>query len=645
MSPRLRPALALSALALAVACAGETDEGQSQVFVIATSGYGVASGTPLAVDGRWLAFLADEAASGGQDLNGDSDVLDQVAVVVDLLSKDETCLEVACQEVLWMDEELYLVCDEVQNGVDLGGAVGATDLVLLHWSPPADALPPAHVADLDRGSPRPAVSTGDLLFLASTEAPVLGGESSLRVVEPSFPETVRPVMTQDLGATLRPGLIGSDEGLVFAVLDETVEGRDLNGDTDTSDTHVLALLDGTGDASSSGYEYLLRSTGLAVADADTPLRASSTGANDWLVGLLVDEASQGENLNVFDGTVLPPSWQASPCVALGQDADQLDQVLFAVDFAAWDLNPLVTPPVNTGIAGVDRVLVVGDAVATIQREADENDCPLNGDGDALDRVLRWMRIDTGNANGSNEGPLRATSSLLALDADLPGPARAVAELDGVLVVQVDEAADGRDHDGVPGTDRDLIAWARPQAGSSAFLFDHSAVGQDPSYATATWMAEQPGRTRLGVAYAESSNGDILNGDGDTLDSMPTWADLVGSPSRLSFPGLGNACVADNAGITLANGYGFYRFDEAANSLGDANGNGTTDDILLLRVGLTSGSFSNMGALNTLARPGVETEADGIGTGAAYLLDETILGFDLNGDADATDLVPRYFQLP
>jgi hypothetical protein len=641
MTSRSRTALVSLVALLAAACSGGTDE-ESQVFVVSTSEYGVASTTPLAIDGRWLAFLADEAASGARDLNGDTDVLDSVAVVVDLVAKRETCLEVACQELLWVDEELYLVCDEALHGVDLGGALGATDLVLLHWSPPSDALPPAHVADLDRSSPRPAVSTGELLFLASTEAPALGGESSLQVVDPAFPRTARPVLTQDLAETLSPRLLGEDEGLVFAALDETLEGRDLNGDGLVDDGLVLALLDGTGDVTPTGHEHLLRSTGLAVADADTPLRAASTGAGAWLVAFLVDEAAQGANLNRFDDGALPPSWKAAPCAL---DADQLDRVLHAIDFQPWDADPLTTPPINTGIAGVDRVLVVGDAVATIQLEADENDCVLNGDGDALDRVLRWMRVDSGVPNGSSEGPLKSPSDLHALDASLAGPALAVGVLDGVLVVQVDEAADGRDLDGDGNEDRALLAWVRPQAASDAFDFDHNAAGDPPRFATATWMAEQPGRTRLGVAYAETSNDEVLNGDGETLDSMPTWADLTGSPQRLAFPGLGNACVATNAGITLANGYGFYRFDEAANSLGDANGNGTTDDVLLLRVNLSSGSFTNMGALNTLERSAIETEADGVGTGAAYLFDESILGFDLNGDDDPSDLVPRYFLLP
>ena len=159
------------------------------------------------------------------------------------------------------------------------------------------------------------------------------------------------------------------------------------------------------------------------------------------------------------------------------------------------------------------------------------------------------------------------------------------------------------------------------------------------------MGELPGRTRLGVAYAESSNGVVLNGDGDTLDSVPTFADLIpGSPRRLSFPGAGLALVQDNAGISLANGWGFFRVSETAHGF-DVNANGQPDDVLLFRLGLGNGVLANMGALNTLDRPSIETEADGIGQGAAFLFDETIIGSNISGDNDALDLVPRFFRLP
>ena len=65
----------------------------------------------------------------------------------------------------------------------------------------------------------------------------------------------------------------------------------------------------------------------------------------------------------------------------------------------------------------------------------------------------------------------------------------------------------------------------------------------------------------------------------------------------------------------------------------------------MRVNLTSGVANNMGILNTLTRPAIGSEPDGTGMGAAFLFDEGLLGTDLNGDGDSTDLVPRFFELP
>ena len=646
-SRSLRAGLALAPLVLLAACSSD-DESNSNanVFVVGSSQFGVAAGTPLEVNNNWLAFLADEAASGGMILNGDTDALDQVAVAVEILSKAETNLGVAATDLAWLGSELYIVTDEASGDVDFSGVNGLTDLVLLHWNSTMMGGP-VFIAALDRNSTKSIVVVGETLFFASDVAGSVAGESSLMAIDVAFPETPRVVMTTDAVGPLAPSLLGEDEGLIFAALNENTEGRDLNGDGNVDDSHVLALMDGTGLVDNTGYALLLRNTDLAIAGDLSPYRARSTGANDWLVGVLVDEAAQEANFNVFDGFVLPSSWQASTCVAGGQDSDTLDQVLHAIEFQLWNINPLVTPPINTGLAGTDRVLIVGNAIATICEESDENDCSLNGDPDADDRMLRWIRVNSAEGNGSSGGPLRQTTSMIALQRGLPGTARAVAVLDDRFVVQIDEDADSRNWDSNAGNDRELLGWVDPLGGSSAFTFDHNpgtAPGQ-VFYAVASWMSEQPGRTRLGVAFSERSNNVDLNGDGDTLDSMPTWADFTGSPTRLSFLGLFQACVANNAGITLSNGWGFYRFDEMANGFGDANGNGQTDDILLLRVNLSSGLFTNMGFLNTLARPSIEAEDDGVSAGAAFLFDETIGGTDLNGDGDAFDLVPRYFQLP
>lgn len=635
--------LALALLGALAGCGGSDTDLTTTVFVIETSEYGVASGTPLAVEGDWVAFLADEAASGGTDLNGDGGLpLDSVAVAVNVVSKVETNLGVAATDLFWVGSELYLVVDELLDQHEHGGTVATTDLVLMYWH---DGMAqPVFAAALDRASVPAALAVGETVFFAGTGTPLDPMRSSLGAIDVNFPGTPREVFTQDTVGPLSPRLIGAQDGLVLCYLDENVELRNLNGDTSgmETDTHVLALLDGTGFADAGGYTLSLRNTGLAISGSDSPYRAVSQGVGDWLFGFLVDETAQEKNFNVFDGSAsIPPTWRIPACQSV-PDTDMDDRVLHALRFAAWDADPVTNPPYNTGIAGTDRVLIVGDAVATIALEEDENDCVFNGDGDPDDRILRWIRMD-GGAFGSLGGPVTNSSLMIALDEFLAGPALSVAEVDDVFVVQCDEEADGRDYDGDAPTKRDLLGWLDPLESTPSWKFNHGTAST--FWATATWMGELPGRTRLGIAYAESSNGEDLNGDDDQDNSVPTFADLLpGAPRRLSFPYVGVGLEETNAGIALANGWGYFRASELEHG-SDYNGNGQPDDILLFRIGLGNGVLVNMGALNTLDRPSIETEVDGIGNVGAFLFDETIIGSNVSGDMDAFDLVPRFFRLP
>ena len=76
-----------------------------------------------------------------------------------------------------------------------------------------------------------------------------------------------------------------------------------------------------------------------------------------------------------------------------------------------------------------------------------------------------------------------------------------------------------------------------------------------------------------------------------------------------------------------------------------NGNGTDDDLLLIRTDLITGQTGNMGVLNDLSRPAIATESDGVSGGGAFLFDERILGSDQNGDLDTIDFAVRYFTFP
>jgi hypothetical protein len=622
--------LAVSLLGLGACGGGDDGETESNAFHVSTTPFGVEASTPVAIDAMWLAFLADEESSGAADLNGDTEVDDQVAVVVNLNTKFVSNTRVAARELAWLDGELYLVVDEILDERNWGGASEKTELVLLRWSEEAGSAD--FVDTLDRASDPAITVVGDTLFYASDATSVGASRSSLFAIDAAAPGIGREVPTRDSVEALSPRLIGEDDGLLFLALNETTESRDLNGDADTDDT-ILALLDGTGKAHDTGYDRYLRSTELAISSTSSPYRARLVEAGDWLLGFLVDEDSQGQtSLNLFDGTP-PPSWKAGDCV---DDLDADDRVLHVIEFANWDADPSTDPPINTGVVGSDRVLIVDDAVATISYEIDEGPaegCSLNGDHDQDDRVLRWFRN-----NGA--GPEKSEDRLLALDADLPGPAMAVAELDGVFVIQCDEAADDRDHDGSSETSRSLIAWLDPQATDPTWTFEHH---DSNPWATATWMGELPGRTRLGVAYAESANAKDINADGDTADSIPTFVALrTDDDPRIVFEGWTFAVVPDRPGISLVTGWGFYRVDEAEHGK-DLNGNGTMDDVLLVRSSFSGNHPSVlMGALNTLDRSAIDAEADGLSYGGAFLFDETISGTNLSGDSDSQDLVIRHF---
>jgi hypothetical protein len=639
-SPFLSPLAVLTFVSCLVlsGCSGSEDDDVTNEFVVHNSKFAMAPSSALSTNGALLFFPASEAASGNQDLNNDGNSGDDdVAIVVNMPGNTETNLGLASTQAVWVGNDLYLVVDEVLDGRDHGGTTAISELVLMHWNSAQGT--PMFVATLDRRSTLGMVSVGETLFFASDDAPGIATESSLYAIDAAFPHTPRNVFTQNATNGLRPRLIGEQDGLVLLTLSETYDNAELNGDGNIDDAFILALLDGTGVVEASGYNLNLRSTELAIESASAPMRAKSTGAHDWLLGFLVDEADQEVNLNTFGGGGLPSSWEPNPSNPCN-DTDQTDTVLHAIRFAVWDADTMNNPPVNTGLAGNSRVLIAGDALATLCSEADENDCILNSDGDDTDVMLRWIRIDGIMPPLSSGGPNVGDGQMLALQTGLPGSAMSVAELSGAFVIQCSELKDGRDHDGNSSTDRNLIAWLDPQDGAPVWRFNHGTGV--PFFATATWMAEQPGQTRVGLAFAESSNTTDLNDDGDMQDSMPTWAALSGG--RMTFLGRFLAADKDNAGITLANGFGFFRFSEPEHN-SDSNGNGNNTDILLVRVDFASGLATNMGILNTLQRAGIETDEDGSGGGGVLLFQENLIGTNLNGDGDTSDYVPRFFQLP
>lgn len=624
-------------IVLLAACGGGGGS-STPSFAVRTTAQSWAQGTPIVASGRNVAFLAAEDVTGpaGTDFNGDGDLNDEIAVAVDTATNQERVLNVAARELAWIGNELYLVTDENEDDTDWNVDGDKADLVLLHWSAAANAV--QLVDSLDATGSVHAIARGTNLFYASATVPVGAMATNVRVVSSSTPMASTQVPSTDVTGPLTASLVAIDEGLVFLALDETAEPRDLNGDADTTDTVVLGLLDATFVAGT------IQSTGLALASATTPVRAKANGSHDWQVGFLVSEAAQGA-LNLNDPAMFGASWQPTQCSG-HSDSDTNDQVLHYLQFAAWLANPVASPVRNTGLVGTQRVCIASSFIATLSLESDEGTCDLNSDGDTTDRIVRWTQIV---ASPAPILPLNEEPNLHAV-ADVPGGTRGLAELDGRFVALISEADDEIDQDG-GGLTHDLLAWILPSTTPHAWDFTHGSGNN--TFVGATFMSELPDRTRLAVALPENIEGANINAhvpavageDTDTNDSVPTFADFSNA-NTLSFPGVAVAVDADNAGIVVSKNYAFYRVSEADDAR-DWNGDGDETDIVLFRTSLQQGTSTPTAILNNLVLGGQATPAvivDTVGTplGAALVVDETLVGSDVNQDG-TQHFVVEYFR--
>lgn len=646
MSRRALPTTPLCLVPLlCLACGGGGDgNGDAPpVFVIRNTPHATLADTPLVSSDQYLAYLAVEATTGmgGTDLNGDTDVLDAVPAVKNMNSGSTSVVGAAVdlslpaeETLLWDNHTLFLVVDEGVDDEDWTLDLDLDDRVLLCWGP--GDTQPTFVAELSGSADPVMLAAGGRIYYVGADAPSATGESDLFYVDvanagtaPGLPVRVATNVADSGANGVRVTLLGQRAGLVFATLDETLEGV-LNGDALADDTSVLALLDGRDAAG------VLLNAARAVPP-NTPLAARRAGGT-YLAAFLVDEAAEGVNLNAPG--LFSPAWQPAAC-SLVDDVDTNDDVLFWVDFEAFEANAMTGAPTNTGLVGGGWVYVIDGFVGTLSLESSEGSgagCDLNGDGDQSDRIFRWVAATTPVL------PPTDPAKLLALAIAVPGGTGGVLSLqDDKWVVLVDEGADGRNHDGRPGN-RDLLALHDPDNAGTGWNFDQGGS----TFAGVSWMAADPSTSaRFLGALTEDSLDVDLNGDSDKTDSVPTFpfeADL----NQLDFPGLGVAVEPGNAGIVTARGVGFYRVSEAAEGI-DINGDSDMADHYLQRLSL-SGSFPAefMGPLNNVFRSAVTPGPGGQPFGVAWVANEAMVGaagVDLNGDGDGADLVVRWSKFP
>lgn len=635
--------LVLTALpCLAAACGSGGSDGSS--FEINTTDSAAVPSAPLVVEGDWLIYFASEGFSGpvGTDFNGDGDTLDQVAVALNLASGVETNLAVAARGATALGSEVFLAVDEADGNTDFDS--GPATKVLLHWNSTVGLEFVDELADVAG----PLVSANGRLYYASASAPGVD-ETNLRTLTAAAPTAPVVVGNEIGGGALVAQLLEERTGLLFCELDESDNGADQNGDGDTLDDHVLALLDTT-DAAGR-----LKSTALAMADSAAPLAADLVAPGDWLVAFLVDEAAQ-DATNFNDQALFSQPLLTENCGV--SDADALDQVLFFLDFATFLSG--ASQPVNTGLAGHDRVLAFDGFVATISDES-EAGCNLNaatGDADTNDHVARWVEAAVPIA------PARLSAQMHALATAIPGGSFGLSVLGDRLIAVVDEDEDSSNLDGKV-QDHELVGWLDPSLSTPTWHFSHQSStrshgtgifdsdGDSEPFAGTSWMAAEAVGGRLGIVFLEEVPGTNPNvgslntnlncaavqKDTDKTDGLPVWADFESGPT-LDFDGMGYAVDKANAGITIVDNFAFFRVSESDDNR-DYNADGQINDIVLFRNPLNTCGPVPMATSSLVAGQAIVTDGT---RGAAFLSSESQADVDFNGDGDKTDLVARWFKL-
>lgn len=622
-------------LLLLGACA-ESDE--STAFVVRNSATSSPLASAVVTGGNRFVYVAAENTTGsGTDLNGDTDTADLVAFTALFTETTPTNIGIAIEEAFVVGEAVFLVVDEADDDTEYGGT-GAFEIVLLHWDPETETETFVDVIDNDANFTT-GVVVGSSLFYVKGSVASGASLTNLRRVDATAPTTPVAINSSDAAGFEDVNIMGEDEGMIFVRASESENATVLNGDADQVDETILCLLDGT---SVTGE---LESTGLALADQDSPLSARLISTGDWVVGCLVDEAEQGVvSLNDHTDTGFTQPFLPGACLGMTEDTDTTDEVLHWIRFG-----DLVADTVgaigNTGLAGTGRVLAVGTAVATLSDEADAL-CDLNGDGDMSDLVARWVDA-TANA------PYVTSDTILrAVETTLPGGAMGLSSLSDRLVCAISEAGENINIDGEV-DDHALVAWVDPADGSSGtwtVMHPTGGVGTGVSgepFAGTTWMAAESRLGRLGMTYSERVPNLNLNSnvacsfiqkDSDAIDALPVWADFGTGPT-LDFDGLGFGVSETAPGIEVSGGSAFFRVDEFADNR-DWNSDGDKSDLVLFRNPLTSCNPVAMGTSSPGAGGSVTLSP---GNGGAFLTSESASGSDLNDDGDMTDFVLRWFS--
>lgn len=518
----------------------------------------------LTGSGELQAFVVPEFSQDGTDLNGDGDVLDQIAYVYDFATGELTGLGLAQDGPLVVEGNLvaFGVRESSEGASDLN-ADGDTDDDVLHVYDSATGVTTntgLAVAGV------PALGIGTVVFLVPEEFQAgddLNGDGdALDFVLHAY--DARTQVTTNAQRAVVTGPSFHDHAFAITT-DEASAQADLNGDGDLTDVSIFEL-----------YDLLLgglEQTPAALASASPPL---AVGVDDWVA--LLDEGEMQLDLN-GDGDELDGVWHDidphggaqlatgfSSLSGFGSISDGSVFGLIAMEVAGVDVNadgdqldtyavlhdPLHGQSFSTDLAlGALPLALAGGYLAFAVNESAQG-ADRNGDLDLDDDVLHLCAIASGSVTDTGF----AVADLVAV-----GPG---------LLLWLDESQDGLDRN-ADGDALDLVL-AKFQPGAPTL--ENLGLASTPPLIAVT------GSFAL-VSISEADQGRDLNGDGDLLDAVP-WRIELGFPLD-SAPELETNLASATAGqgTVLADGRGLVTLSEADEGL-DLNGDGDQLDAVLHR---------------------------------------------------------------
>ncbi|NOT29770.1 MAG: hypothetical protein HOP15_04890 [Planctomycetes bacterium] len=505
-----------------------------------------------------LAYLVPESPLGSPDLNGDGDRTDWVLHVTDVRTRVTSNFGLAADLTgalsaagRWI---AFLVDEGFQGHTDLNGDGDASDQVLHLYESRRGRM-------INLGVAATSFELGEQFLAFSLSEAKQGavdrngdGDTSDQILQAFELPSLRPV---SFGLATGPGnyqLRG--ERIAFGVFEGAQTASDLNADGDVLDLVLHVAKPRTG-----AVVNLKRALPLVRGfELEPPL-----------LGYRVNEDAQRMDAN--------------------GDGDRLDEVMEVFDFDSGRTHPLLLACVQFDLSAEGAALLVFEQA--------QGGLDLNGDGDALDRVLFAWSPSAGTPRNLGQ----ATSALFALAG-------------ASLAYLVDERAQASDLNG----DGDL--------GDFVAHVHDLPTGATRNVALGCTDLRIDG-VRLVLRVGESQQGVDLSGNGLATDFVLHLTDLATGTTT-------NLGLAASLGLQLHRRTLAFSRSEPGNGL-DLNGDGDALDPVVHLLDLPTGALTNLGLasdLSVVPTPLVLRE----GTLLLQVAERLQGGVDLNGDGDALDSI-------